>query len=262
MRRSAPICTVCAASPRACAPGSSRCRARAAVRPTGSGPRWRAPSSRRAAKPPRAACSRSSPPRASRTCAPGIRYLRSLTRAGAPVRRPRRRRARPRCCASGSLPYERHHAVMAAPVLYGGPVSFALARLCDVLGRGDEAAELLATAQGDCDELGARPFRARVLLERGRLCARRGERRAARELLVQCAEESPTRSACRASLRRARRRRWRARPSLCAPRPRRARCRAASPRGRPDTRRRSAGRRASRAPPARASATGPCGRAP
>jgi DNA-binding winged helix-turn-helix (wHTH) protein len=85
-------------------------------------------------------------------------------------------------------PYERRHAVMAAPVLYGGPVSFALARLCEALGRSDEAAALFEAARADCDELGARPFRARVLLEHGRLCARRGERRAARELLGEAAD--------------------------------------------------------------------------
>jgi hypothetical protein len=79
---------------------------------------------------------------------------------------------------------------MAAPVLYGGPVSFALGRLCALLGRSDEAAELLVAAQADCDELGARPFAARVRLERGRLTARRGERRAARELFEQCAVEA------------------------------------------------------------------------
>jgi len=87
-------------------------------------------------------------------------------------------------------PFERHHAVMAAPVLYGGPVSFALGRLAAVLGRSDEAAELLSAAQADCDELGARPFGARVRLERARLAARRGERRAARELFEQCAAEA------------------------------------------------------------------------
>jgi hypothetical protein len=117
---------------------------------------------------------------------PGIRYLRSLTElahlcadlgdADAAVR-----------LRDLLAPYERHHAVMAAPVLYGGPVAFALARLADVLGRGDDAAELFACARSDCDDLGALPYRARVLLEHGRLCARRGERRAARELLQESA---------------------------------------------------------------------------
>jgi tetratricopeptide (TPR) repeat protein len=95
-------------------------------------------------------------------------------------------RAKPLCDLLA--PCERQHAVMAAPVLYGGPVSFALARLALLQGRADEAAELLEVALRDCDELGARPFRARVLLEQGRLRARRGERRAARERLEECAE--------------------------------------------------------------------------
>ena len=117
---------------------------------------------------------------------PGIRYLRSLTELAH------------LCADLGEAdaaarlrdllaPYERHHAVMAAPVLYGGPVAFALARLADVLGRGDDAAELFACARSDCDDLGALPYRARVLFEHGRLCARRGERRAARELLQESA---------------------------------------------------------------------------
>jgi len=87
-------------------------------------------------------------------------------------------------------PFERHHALMAAPVLYGGPVSFALGRLSAVLARSDEAVDLLTAAQADCEDLGARPFGARVRLERGRLASRRGERRAARELFEQCAAEA------------------------------------------------------------------------
>jgi hypothetical protein len=117
---------------------------------------------------------------------PGIRYLRSLTELAHLCADLGDAEAAPRL-RELLAPYERHHAVMAAPILYGGPVAFALGRLADVLGRADDAAELYACAQSDCDDLGARPFRARVLLEHGRLRARRGERRVARELLHESA---------------------------------------------------------------------------
>ena len=77
---------------------------------------------------------------------------------------------------------------MAAPVLYGGPVAFALARLADVLGRGDDAAELFACARSDCAISVRVPTGARVLLEHGS-SARAGESAAlARELLQESAE--------------------------------------------------------------------------
>lgn len=118
---------------------------------------------------------------------PGIRYLRSLTEL-AHLCADLGDAARARRLGELLAPFEGRHAVMAAPVLYGGPVSFALARLHEVQGRSDAAVELFASAQADCDALGARPYRAQVLLEHGRLRARRGERRAARELLQQSAE--------------------------------------------------------------------------
>jgi DNA-binding winged helix-turn-helix (wHTH) protein len=117
---------------------------------------------------------------------PGIRYLRSLVELG-------------HLCADLAdasraaqlrellAPFERRHALMAAPVLYGGPVSFALARLCEAGGRSDEACALYEVAAADCDELGARPMRAQVWLRHGLLRARRGDRRLARELLSQSA---------------------------------------------------------------------------
>ena len=117
---------------------------------------------------------------------PGIRYLRSLTEL-AHLCADLGDAARAAELYALLAPFERHHALMAAPVLYGGPLSFALARLRGAQARSDEALALLGSALDDCDALGARPFRARVLFEQGRLRARRGERRAARDLLEESA---------------------------------------------------------------------------
>ena len=80
-------------------------------------------------------------------------------------------------------PVEHHHAVLALAVNYGGPVTRALGRLAERLGRGDDAASLYEDALDACQALGARPMAARTALDWGTLLARRRERRRAGELL-------------------------------------------------------------------------------
>jgi len=63
-------------------------------------------------------------------------------------------------------------------VFYGGPVRFALARLCETLGRRDEALALAQEARTSALELGARPTLARIDLFLGQLGALRDRRRA------------------------------------------------------------------------------------
>lgn len=71
--------------------------------------------------------------------------------------------------------------------LHCGPIARCLARLEETLGRLDRAAERFEEADELAAAVGARPMRARVLLEHGRLLARRGERRRARERLAEAA---------------------------------------------------------------------------
>jgi DNA-binding winged helix-turn-helix (wHTH) protein len=70
-------------------------------------------------------------------------------------------------------PVEHHHGVLPMPICYGGPVARCLARLHELLGRAGEAEELYAEALDACEALGARPMRARILVELGSLLARR-----------------------------------------------------------------------------------------
>jgi len=87
---------------------------------------------------------------------------------------------------------EHHHAVLPVPICYGGPVSFALARLAETLGRPDDAAELHRDAREAAEALGARPTVAAIRETLGRLLARRGEHRRAREALVAAEELAET----------------------------------------------------------------------
>jgi DNA-binding winged helix-turn-helix (wHTH) protein/tetratricopeptide (TPR) repeat protein len=80
-----------------------------------------------------------------------------------------------------------HHAMLPLS-LYSGPVQRCLARLHEVMGRTDRALDLYEAAADSCAALGARPMRARVLLEHGRLLARLGDRRRARERLGESAQ--------------------------------------------------------------------------
>lgn len=85
-------------------------------------------------------------------------------------------------------PVEHHHGVLPVPICYGGPVSFALARLADTLGRPEDASDLYADAREAGEAVRARPTVAAVREARGRLHARRGERRRAREELAASAD--------------------------------------------------------------------------
>jgi hypothetical protein len=84
-------------------------------------------------------------------------------------------------------PHAHEHAMLSC-FLYCGPIARCLARLHETLGRLDRASELFADAALSCEAIGARPTRARVLLEHGRLLARRGERARSRERLAESAE--------------------------------------------------------------------------
>jgi tetratricopeptide (TPR) repeat protein len=85
-------------------------------------------------------------------------------------------------------PFEDHHGVLAVPVCYGGPVSFARARLLGRLGERSEAVELLEEARAAARGLGARPTQARIAIELGTLLARAGERSRSREHLGEALE--------------------------------------------------------------------------
>ncbi len=84
-------------------------------------------------------------------------------------------------------PFESHHAVMPMVICYGGPASWALARLHELRGRGDAALELYASARAAAGELGALPTCARIRLDAGRLLRRRGRRSDARAELAAAA---------------------------------------------------------------------------
>jgi DNA-binding winged helix-turn-helix (wHTH) protein/tetratricopeptide (TPR) repeat protein len=75
-------------------------------------------------------------------------------------------------------PVEHQHGSMPIAICYGGPVRFALARLCETLGRGDDAASLYEEARASVESLGARPALARISLHEGRFWAERERRRA------------------------------------------------------------------------------------
>jgi hypothetical protein len=74
-------------------------------------------------------------------------------------------------------PYADRHAVMPLAILYGGPLRFSLARLAELLGRADEAAEHYAAALAACEAVHADPMRARVALQAGRFWRGRERRR-------------------------------------------------------------------------------------
>jgi hypothetical protein len=78
-------------------------------------------------------------------------------------------------------PFEHLHAILPVPIGYGGPVSYALARLRETLGDFEAAGDLYAEAFDAAEALGARPTAARILIDHAALLARRGDRRGARE---------------------------------------------------------------------------------
>jgi len=69
-------------------------------------------------------------------------------------------------------PVAHQHGVFPVPICYGGPLAEPLARLLDLLGRRDEARELLDEAALTCRELGAGPATERVEAARSALGAR------------------------------------------------------------------------------------------
>ncbi len=83
-------------------------------------------------------------------------------------------------------PVEQQHGVMAIAVLYGGPVRFALARLCETLGRREDALALYEEARAAAEALGARPMQARIALRLG-LCLAAHDRRHAKRALEESA---------------------------------------------------------------------------
>ena len=83
-------------------------------------------------------------------------------------------------------PVEHQHGVMAIALLYGGPVRFALARLCETLGRRDDALALYAEARAAAEAMGARPTQARIAFYHGR-CIAALDRRRAKPLLAESA---------------------------------------------------------------------------
>ena len=83
-------------------------------------------------------------------------------------------------------PVENQHAVLPMAICYGGPVRFALARLCETLGRRDEAETLYEEAAAGAAAVGARPMQARIALHHG-LCLALRDRRGAKARLEESA---------------------------------------------------------------------------
>jgi hypothetical protein len=77
-------------------------------------------------------------------------------------------------------PVEHLHAVLPVPICYGGPVTWALARLHETLGDSALADELYGEALAAAESLGAIPTRDRVARDRAALRARTGRARAPR----------------------------------------------------------------------------------
>jgi hypothetical protein len=84
-------------------------------------------------------------------------------------------------------PHAEQHAMLPF-FLYCGPIARCLARLHETLGRLGRASELYEDAAAACEGIGARPMRARVLVEHGCLLVRRGQRARARALLSEGAQ--------------------------------------------------------------------------
>jgi len=83
-------------------------------------------------------------------------------------------------------PVEHQHGVMPIAICYGGPVRYALARLCETLGRREDAVALYEDAHAAAGALGARPMQARIALQLG-LCLATRERRRAKPLFEESA---------------------------------------------------------------------------
>jgi DNA-binding winged helix-turn-helix (wHTH) protein len=86
-------------------------------------------------------------------------------------------------------PIESQHGVLPLAICYGGPASFALARLAELRGRADDACALAEEALASAEALGARPMHARIALALAALVARRDPRRAG-GLAAEAADEA------------------------------------------------------------------------
>jgi hypothetical protein len=75
---------------------------------------------------------------------------------------------------------------MPMAICYGGPVRHALARLCETVGRREDAVALYEDALEAASALGARPMQARIALRLG-LCLGARDRRRAKGLFEQSA---------------------------------------------------------------------------
>jgi tetratricopeptide (TPR) repeat protein len=84
-------------------------------------------------------------------------------------------------------PFEHHHGVLPMVICYGGPAAWALARLHETLGHGDDALGLYDEALAAARALGARPTEAQVRLAQAGLLRRRGKRAEARAQLAAAA---------------------------------------------------------------------------
>jgi hypothetical protein len=80
-------------------------------------------------------------------------------------------------------PVEHDHGIMPVPINYAGPVSYCMARLHEVLGEVDEAAQLYDDAIRAATALGARPILARIQLDFAALLSRHGDSLRASQLV-------------------------------------------------------------------------------
>lgn len=83
-------------------------------------------------------------------------------------------------------PLEHQHGVLPMAICYGGPVKYALARLCETLGRRDDAVSLYEEARAGAEAVGARPMQARIALHHA-LCLVGRDRRRAKTLFEESA---------------------------------------------------------------------------
>ncbi len=93
-------------------------------------------------------------------------------------------------------PEEELHGILPIPVLYGGPVSYCLARLQEVLGVADLAVQYYEHALEGAKRMHARPMQARIQQDFAKLLERRGDRTRA-EALAREGRELEEATGCR-----------------------------------------------------------------
>ena len=137
----------------------ARVAARARGRTTGCRPWWRARArSRPRTRRPRALRDARSARLHRRAAQPALD--RHAGRDRPPLRRARGRRARAARSHALLAPYAHHHGVLPLAICYGGPVSYALARLAELRGLREDARALHADALSACERIGAESMRA------------------------------------------------------------------------------------------------------